>query len=272
MVSIMDIPFVRMVRFKFLPHFPLNHLAHRVVSGLILFLSWFAKYTYLIDRFISITILTTIGVLLRLIYSCLIWLVLMALFSAAIWSDSISLLRFPFHSCVCVFSYVMLPVNRLKLLFSCFSFHFCFLVIFGSLVLPLHDFLFLLIQLRSPITRCLSCSSPCLIWRPQQLANSFCAFLSFRALILVGFFQLHLEAVFTSARFFVTANVSHGTVGFSFCFVGMYSAAISNGVLTKFSYSSFRLCISVFWRPSILFLSLNAYLSLISLSLSRDQA
>ena len=43
-----------------------------------------------------------------------------------------------------------------------------------------------------------------------MLANSFCA-LSFRALILVGFLQLHLEAVFTSVRFFLTAKVSHGT-------------------------------------------------------------
>ena len=35
-----------------------------------------------------------------------------------------------------------------------------------------------------------------------MLANSFCAFLSFRVLVLVGFFLLHFEAVFTSARFF----------------------------------------------------------------------
>ena len=46
-----------------------------------------------------------------------------------------------------------------------------------------------------------------------MLAHSFCAFLIFRALVLVGFFLLHLEAVFTSARFFLTANVSHGTLG-----------------------------------------------------------
>ena len=44
------------------------------------------------------------------------------------------------------------------------------------------------------------------------LANSFCTFLSFRALVLVGFFLLLLEAVFTSACFFLTANVSHGTL------------------------------------------------------------
>ena len=58
-------------------------------------------------------------------------------------------------------------------------------------------------------------------------ANSFCAFLSFRALVLVGFFLLHLEAVFTSTRFFLTANVSYGTLGLALCLVGMHSAAAS---------------------------------------------
>ena len=38
-----------------------------------------------------------------------------------------------------------------------------------------------------------------------MLTNSFCAFLSFRALILVVFFLLHLEAVFSSACFILTA-------------------------------------------------------------------
>ena len=46
-----------------------------------------------------------------------------------------------------------------------------------------------------------------------MLANSFCDLLSFEALILVGFLLLHLEAAFTSARFFLTTNVSHGTIG-----------------------------------------------------------
>ena len=46
-----------------------------------------------------------------------------------------------------------------------------------------------------------------------MLANSFCVFFfSFRAFALVGFFLLYLEAVFTSARFSLTANVSHGTL------------------------------------------------------------
>ena len=106
-----------------------------------------------------------------------------------------------------------------------------------------------------------------------MLANSFCAFLSFRALILVGFFLLHLEAIFSSARFFLTANVSYGTLGLVLCLFGMHSTAASRWALTKFSYSSFGACVSVFsCRASNLFLSVNAYLSLISLLLSRDQS
>ena len=58
-----------------------------------------------------------------------------------------------------------------------------------------------------------------------MLANSFCAFFSFREFVFVGFFQLHLEAVFTSARFSLTANVSHATLDLVLSFVGMYFAA-----------------------------------------------
>ena len=102
-----------------------------------------------------------------------------------------------------------------------------------------------------------------------MITNSFCAFLSFRALVLVGFFQLHLEAIFTSARFSLTANVSHGTVDLVLCLIGMYSAATSKWALTKFSYSSFGLCVSVFCSASNLFLSANVYLYLIFLVISR---
>ena len=62
----MHIPFVGMVKFKFLAHFPVDHLAHPVVSSLVLLLCQFAA------------------------------LVLMPLFCAAIRGDSVSLLRFPF--------------------------------------------------------------------------------------------------------------------------------------------------------------------------------
>ena len=55
---------------------------------------------------------------------------------------------------------------------------------------------------------------------------------------MVGFFQVHLEAVFTSARFFLTVNVSYRTLGLTLCLVGMHSVAATKWALTKFSYSS----------------------------------
>ena len=95
-----------------------------------------------------------------------------------------------------------------------------------------------------------------------MLANSFCAFFSFRAFVLVGFFLLHLEAVFTSARFSLTANVSHGTLYLVLSFVGMYFAVASRWALTKFSYSSLGVCISVFsCSASNLFLNANIFIS-----------
>ena len=106
-----------------------------------------------------------------------------------------------------------------------------------------------------------------------MLANSFFAFLSFRALILVEFFLLHLAAVFKSDCFFLTTNISHGTLGLALYLVGMLSAAASKWAPTKFSYSSLEICVSVFsCSASYLFLSVNAYLSLISLLLSRGQS
>ena len=90
------------------------------------------------------------------------------------------------------------------------------------------------------------------------LANSFCTFLSFRALILVGFLQLHLEAVFMSACFFLTAN---RTLSLAICLVGMHSTATSKWALTKFSYSSFGVGVSdISCSASNLFLSVNVYL------------
>ena len=48
-----------------------------------------------------------------------------------------------------------------------------------------------------------------------------------------------MEEVFTSARFSLTAIVSHGTIGLVLSLVGMCSAAASKWALTKFLYSSF---------------------------------
>ena len=112
------------------------------------------------------------------------------------------------------------------------------------------------------------------------LVNLFCAFLSFLVLILVGFLLLRREAVFTSALFFLTANVSYGTLGLVLYLVGMHyaaaaaaAAAVSKGALTKYSYSSFEVGVSdISWSASHLFLSINVNLSLIFLLLSRDQS
>ena len=106
-----------------------------------------------------------------------------------------------------------------------------------------------------------------------MLANSFYAFFSFRAFVFVGFFLLHLEAVFTFAHFSLTANVSQGTLDLVLGFVGKYFAAASRCALKKFSYSSFGVSISIFsCCASNLFLNANTYLSLISLLLRRAQS
>ena len=120
-----------------------------------------------------------------------------------------------------------------------------------------------------------------LIWFGMYFVSSFryafvgsnCAFLSFWALILVGFLLLHRDVVFTSARFFLTANVSHGTLGLALCLVGTHSVAASKWAFTKFSYSSFGVGVSdISWSVSNLFLSVNVFLSLISLLFRRDQS
>ena len=80
---------------------------------------------------------------LHLLFCCvlsippLIWLVLMALFCTAIRRDSVYLLRFSFLGCVHIFSCEMLLISYLKHPQSCFSSHFCFLVIVILLVLVL---------------------------------------------------------------------------------------------------------------------------------------
>ena len=53
---VVHIPFLGMVKFKFLAHFLVNHLAHPVVSSLVLLLCQFAASAYyVIDGFISVT-------------------------------------------------------------------------------------------------------------------------------------------------------------------------------------------------------------------------
>ena len=97
-----------------------------------------------------------------------------------------------------------------------------------------------------------------------MLANSFYAAFILRTFVLVWFFQLHLEGVFTSARFSLTANVSHGTLDVVLCFVGMYFAAAFWWALTKFSYFSFEVRVSVSpCSASNFFLNAIAYVSLL---------
>ena len=59
-----------MVKFQFLAQFPVDHLAHPVVSSLLRFPCSFAAFSYVIDRFVSITTWPTSAVLLCLIYFC----------------------------------------------------------------------------------------------------------------------------------------------------------------------------------------------------------
>ena len=79
----------------------------------------------------------------------LMWLVLMASFCAVIKRDSVSLLRFPFFSHLQVFSCETLLISRLKRPQSCFSSHFCFLVIVVLLIFVL-SVLFLVAIISSP--------------------------------------------------------------------------------------------------------------------------
>ena len=91
--------------------------------------------------------------------------------------------------------------------------------------------------------------------------------------MFVGFFLLHLEAIFTSARFLLTAKVSHGTLDLVLSFVALHFAAASRCALTKFSYSSLGVRVSVFsCSASNLFLNANTHLSRKPLLLIRVQS
>ena len=111
----MHIPFVGEVKFEFLAYFPMDHLAHPVVSSLVLFLSQFAVFTYYMWSMVSSLSPHNLHFLLCYVLSilALIWLVLLALFYVAIRRDSVSLLKFP-SSHVKVLSCEMLFISRLK--------------------------------------------------------------------------------------------------------------------------------------------------------------
>ena len=61
------IPFGSTVKFKFLAQFPVDHPAHPIMSSLIIFLHTFTAFTYVIDRFVSITTWPTLAIILCLI-------------------------------------------------------------------------------------------------------------------------------------------------------------------------------------------------------------
>ena len=62
-----------------------------------------------------------------------------------------------------------------------------------------------------------------------MLINSFCAFLSYWVLIFVRFLLFRMEEIFTSARFFLNANVSHETLGLALYLVGTIYQPLRSG-------------------------------------------
>ena len=113
--QVLGCAFVRMVKFKFLAHFAVDYLANQ--SCLVLY-SFFVNLLYSLIMWLIVSSLSPDSqhFLFCWVLSilALIWLVLMALICAAIWRDSVSLLKFPFLSHVQVLSCEMLFISRLK--------------------------------------------------------------------------------------------------------------------------------------------------------------
>ena len=134
---VLHIPLVRMVKFKLLAQFSLDHLAHPLMSSLIISLCKFTAVAYyVIDRFVFIAAYSTFTIFFHPVYSRFD-IVLITFFCAAIRRDSFSLLRFPFLCHVQVFSCAILLVCLLKYPYSCFSSHFYLLIFFALLMLVL---------------------------------------------------------------------------------------------------------------------------------------
>ena len=126
----MHISFVGMVKFKFL------HISQWITlptqSCTVLY-SFCANLLHSLIMSLMVSSLSPHS--LHLLFCCvlsilaLIWLVLLALFCAAIRRDSVSLLKFPFLSHFRVLSCEILFISRLKRPYIYFPSHFCFLVI-----------------------------------------------------------------------------------------------------------------------------------------------
>ena len=142
--------------------------------------------------------------------------------------------------------------------FVAFSLAFAVLFLLLTLFIVCHAILDCLSSTESLILSIWFCMYSVCSFR-YMLANSFCAFFSIRAFALVGFFLLHLEAVFMFACFSLTANISHRTLDLVLCFVAMYFAAASRWALMKFSYSYMFLFSSIVHRICFLKL-LHIYL------------
>ena len=129
------IPFVHMVKFKFLVLIHMDHLAHPVVSSLILFST---NLLHLHIMWLMVSSLSPHN--LHLLFCCilsiltLIWLVLMVLFVLLLGEILFLSWGFLFLD-MSTFShvrYLLLAIWNAKK--SCFSSHFCFLVIIILLV------------------------------------------------------------------------------------------------------------------------------------------
>ena len=67
---VVHIPFICMIKFKLLAQFPVDNLAHPIVSGLILSLCLFTAFAYVINCFVSITTQSTSAILQHFVYFC----------------------------------------------------------------------------------------------------------------------------------------------------------------------------------------------------------
>ena len=111
----------------------------------------------------------------------LIWLVLMALFCAAITRDSVSPIKFPFLSHIHVFSCEMLFISRLKGPLCCFSSHFFLVVVILLSILSSVSFLVAVISppfvfsnvVFESLYRCVTLSSTMAISLPPFFIDTY---------------------------------------------------------------------------------------------------
>ena len=116
---------VCIVKFQLLAQFPVDHVAHSVVSSLC------ANLLHSLIIWLIVSSLSPHN--LHLLFCCILSIlvldiVFMILFCVAIRRDSVSLLRFPFLSHIHIFSSEISFVCRLNCPYSCFP-HFYFLII-----------------------------------------------------------------------------------------------------------------------------------------------